>query len=143
MAVVGIQSNRSLKRGRGARVQQVRPARCDGNREINESRGTLIGSELISNRDCDTINLSPLSAELHLSLSSFHAPLPLRLFSHTYALYLPCPSVVIWHLGLLHPLSLSPLWRVPCIARIYVHSQWIMYSCLSTSTHIYEVYSKN
>lgn len=87
-------------------MQQVRRTWCDDNREINELRGTLIGSELISNRDCDTINLLPLSAELHLSLSSFHAPLPLRLLSLTYAFCVYPP----------HPLSFyTPIFQILCV----------------------------
>lgn len=121
-------------------VQQVRQAWCDGNREINESRGTLIGSELISNRDCDTINLLPLSAELHLSLSSFHAPLPLQLFSLTYASCLSSSPIVILHLILLESL---------CLFTVTFHvsltfSLNYVFSFLITYTHnqIYKVYSK-
>lgn len=115
-------------------MQQVRQAWCDGNQEINESRGTLIRSELISNRGCDTINLLPLSVvELHLSLSSFHAPLPLWLFSLTYALCLFFSHLRFVFILLIHchftPQTLLDL-LCPFHVTLHVshfHSQWIMY----------------
>lgn len=128
-------------------MQQVRKAWCDGNREINESRSTLIGSELISNRGYDTINLSLLFGELHLSLSSFYitfTPLPLfgYILSFIFSLCVHPPlPLPFHHLRSFRPFVTIPLYDVPHIVYIYIFNELYIIVCIYT--HLYIVYSKN